>query len=109
MCVSVYVWGFNEALLTQHISPGMGNSGAMLSEFAWAHCQKIALVQHCNAKAKREDIALLANHIPIILLLLGGMILLDVGPEFYPFTHTCTFFQPGVMYANVAQAAELTY
>lgn len=34
MCVSVCVCGFNEALLTQHISPGMGDSGARLSEFA---------------------------------------------------------------------------
>lgn len=37
MCESLYVCmceGFNEALLTQHISPGMGDSGAGLSEFA---------------------------------------------------------------------------
>lgn len=35
MCKSIYVCeGFNDALLTQHISPGMGDSGAGLSEFA---------------------------------------------------------------------------
>lgn len=77
MCKAVYVCtcvrGFNEALLTQHISPGMGDSGAGLSEFAWARCQKIALVPHSNVKAKRAGITLLANLIPIIPLLLDSL------------------------------------
>ena len=34
VCVCMCVRGFNEALLTQHISPGMCDSRARLSDFA---------------------------------------------------------------------------
>ena len=95
MCESLYVCmceGFNEALLTQHISPGMGDSGAGLSEFAWARCQKIASVPHSNVEAKRAGITLLANLIPIIPVLLDSLTLWAPvgGTRSSRCPHTCT-------------------
>lgn len=87
--VFVWVWGFNEALLTQHISWGNGRlRGKAARVFHEQAAKRLPQSHPCNVTTKRADITLLCQSY-------------SHNPSFIGLTDACEIISPAPLPAHV--------
>lgn len=87
--VFVWVWGFNEALLTQHISWGNGRlRGKAARVFHEQAAKRLPQFHPCNVTTKRADISLLCQSY-------------SRNPSFIGLTDACEIISPAPLPAHM--------